>query len=225
MSKFLLENLGAVGPVVSFRSGYLDYPFQLPQALAATGYRFSSSMTANKALTHLPFQLNHDREARQEVDIFEIPATVEDEKPPQMGSRVDEAVALARAIGRYGGSFVVLTHPNMLGHKLEFHKAFIAAVRDWAWFGSISDFGHWWAARNAVELDTHCLQAVCTISLHAPQPIQGLALRFPRECAYRENPRSDVAVRPIDEGIVLGRIQGDLTLRCARPRKAADAIP
>jgi peptidoglycan/xylan/chitin deacetylase (PgdA/CDA1 family) len=225
VSKYLLENLGATGPVVSFRPGYLAYPNQLPQALAASGYRFSSSMTANKALTHLPFQLNYDREARQEVDVFEIPVTVEDEKSPEMGSRVDDAVALAREISRYGGSFVVLTHPDMLGHKLEFHKAFIAAVQDWAWFGSISDFGNWWAARNAVEVDSHCLQAVCTISLHAPQPIQGLALRFPRDCEYQESPNSDIAVRPTDGGVVLGRIQGNLTLRCARPRNAADATP
>jgi peptidoglycan/xylan/chitin deacetylase (PgdA/CDA1 family) len=225
VSKYLLENLGATGPVVSFRPGYLAYPNQLPQALAATGYRFSSSMTANKALTHLPFQLNYDREARQEIDVFEIPVTVEDEKPPEMGSRVDEAVALAREISRYGGSFVVLTHPNMLGHKLEFHKTFIAAVQDWAWFGSISDFGNWWAARNAVTVDSHCLQAVCNITVDAPQPIRGLPLRFPQDCEYQENPHSDVAVRPTDGGIVLGRIDGKLTLRCARPWNAADAGP
>lgn len=221
VSKFLLENLAAIGPLVSFRPGYLAYPNQLPQTLAATGYRFSSSMTANKALTHLPFQLNYDSEARQEVDVFEIPATVEDEKLPEMGSRVDEAIALAREIGRYGGSFVVLTHPDMLGHKLAFHEAFIAAVRDWAWFGSVSDFGNWWAARNAVELDSHCLQAICTIDLYAPQAIHSLPLRLPRDCAYQEDPLSDILATPAKGGIVLGRVQGSLTLTCARPWNAA----
>jgi peptidoglycan/xylan/chitin deacetylase (PgdA/CDA1 family) len=225
VSKFLLENLAATEPLVSFRPGYLAYPDRLPQTLAATGYRFSSSMTANKALTHLPFQLNYDSEALQEVDVFEIPATVEDEKPPEMGSRVDEAVALAREIGRYGGSFVVLTHPDMLGHKLEFHKAFIAAVRDWAWFGSVSDFGDWWAARDAVELDSRCEQAICTIDLHAPQAIQGLPLRLPRDCDYQPSPRTDLVVTPDKGGIVLGRLQGKMTLRCARPWNAAESAP
>jgi len=43
--------------VVSFRPGHLSYPFALPQALQATGFAFSSSVTAGNALSHLPFRL------------------------------------------------------------------------------------------------------------------------------------------------------------------------
>jgi len=60
VSRFLLEQL-AGARVVSFRPGRLSYPFSLPQALQATGYRYSSSITANTVLTHLPYQLTHDR--------------------------------------------------------------------------------------------------------------------------------------------------------------------
>lgn len=222
VSKFLLERLGGTAPVVSFRPGYLEYPVELPEALAAVGYRFSSSMTANRALTHLPFQLNHGRQSRQEVEIFEIPMTVEDEKPPEMGSRVAEAVALAREIGRYGGSFVVMTHPNMLGHKLDFHRAFLAAVRDRAWFGSVSDFGRWWAARNAVEVDTSCIETGCRIRISAPEAITGLPLHFPRNCAFRKSSgMANTAVTPSRRGVVLGPIQGELELFCERTQRAA----
>src|SRR5438067_6345648 len=42
-----------------------------------------------------------------------------------LGERVPQAVELARQIDRYGGSFVVLIHPNILVHKLEFEKRFV----------------------------------------------------------------------------------------------------
>ncbi|MBM4256430.1 MAG: hypothetical protein FJ147_11125 [Deltaproteobacteria bacterium] len=54
VSKFLIERFGAQ-PVVSFRPGELSYPLRLPEALWATGYRYSSSLTSGTVLTHLPF--------------------------------------------------------------------------------------------------------------------------------------------------------------------------
>ncbi|HEY4556125.1 MAG TPA: polysaccharide deacetylase family protein, partial [Lysobacter sp.] len=53
VSKFLLDTL-ADADVASFRPGYLANPFALPQLMHAAGYRFSSSLTANRTLTHLP---------------------------------------------------------------------------------------------------------------------------------------------------------------------------
>jgi peptidoglycan/xylan/chitin deacetylase (PgdA/CDA1 family) len=225
VSKYLLERLGEAPPVISFRPGYLSYPASLPQALEATGYRYSSSMTANKALTHLPFRLNHGRESGQEVGIFEIPATVEDEQPPRMGDRVEDAVALARQIARYGGSFVVLTHPDQLGHKLAFHEAFHAAVKDRAWFGSISDYGRWWAARDALEVDSSCTDsgARCTIRLRAPRRISGLPLSLPAACRFQPAGGTTAEIRPTETGVVLGEIEGRLEITCQRPSQAASS--
>jgi peptidoglycan/xylan/chitin deacetylase (PgdA/CDA1 family) len=216
VSRFLLEALGEAPPITSFRPGYLSYPNTLPQALEASGYRFSSSMTANNALTHLPFQLNYDREAGQEVGIFEFPVTVEDEKPPKMGTRVEDAIALARKISRYGGSFVIMTHPNELDHKLAFHRAFLAAVKDRAWFGSHSDFGAWWVARNAVEIDTACAESglSCTIRLRAPQPIAGLPVTLPERCRYQAESRG--GVRPTPDGVVFEQLAGWVEITCMR---------
>jgi len=61
VSKFLLDSLtGENG--VSFRPGHLSLPETLPQLLDASGYRFSSAMTANQALSHLPYQTMVDRD-------------------------------------------------------------------------------------------------------------------------------------------------------------------
>ena len=88
VSRFLLEQLAEGPAVASFRPGHLSNPFALPQALEATGYSYSSSVTANVSLTHLPFQLNHDRDVTTEVPIFEFPVTIEDELCRALGDRL-----------------------------------------------------------------------------------------------------------------------------------------
>ncbi len=141
VSKYLIEQLSGGANILSFRPGELSNPKTLPQALAATGYRYSSSSTANNSLTHLPYQLMVNRDVETESEVFEFPITIEDEEFPEMGSRVPEALAVAAKVARYGGSVVVLIHPNIVGHKMTFEKEFVAAVRDVAWFGSIGQYG------------------------------------------------------------------------------------
>ena len=51
VSRFLLEHFLPLS-IVSFRPGYLKNPIALPQALLATNYLYSSSVTANDSLTH-----------------------------------------------------------------------------------------------------------------------------------------------------------------------------
>ncbi|NNG05548.1 MAG: hypothetical protein HKM95_15810, partial [Inquilinus sp.] len=171
----------------------------------------------NNALGYLPFRLNRDRRSDQETAIFEFPIAIEDEKPPAMGSRVDAAIALARTVGRYGGTIVVLTHPNELGHKLVFHERFVAAIRDEAWFGSLSDFGRWWAARDAVALDAACARAVCEITVEAPVALRGLPIALPPGCDLIDPP---VGVRALPAGALLALADGTHVLRCRRRAEA-----
>jgi peptidoglycan/xylan/chitin deacetylase (PgdA/CDA1 family) len=180
VSKFLLENFKQKGEVTAFRPGYLRNPPQLSQALQATGYRYSSAVTANKSLTHLPFQLNADRGFEAETQIFEFPVTIEDEKLPKMGDRLDEAIILADILKKYGGIFVVLNHPDILDHKLDFEKGFIEHVKPFAWIGSLPEFGAWWAARNDVQIDVTSDEQQKTIHLKPSHPIKGLSLTLPR---------------------------------------------
>ncbi len=101
VSKYLLEKV--VGAEVrSFRPGHLSYPEKLPEALAATGYRYSSNLTANSTQTHLPFQLSHGRSGRGLVEVWEFPVTIEDEKAPRLGDRLEAAVNVIEKIAAHG---------------------------------------------------------------------------------------------------------------------------
>lgn len=178
VSKFLIEHFSGQR-VVSFRPGELSNPFSLPQALRATGYRYSSTATANNSLTHLPYQLNYDRMTKSEVEIFEFPVTIEDEELPKMGDRLPQALEVARQVSRYGGLCVVLIHPNILDHKLAFERGFVAGVRPYAWFGTVSQFGEWWATRNNVQVDVVTDKASARVTVTAPKALTGLTLDMP----------------------------------------------
>ena len=211
VSKFLLEHFSGQ-PVDSFRSGYLSYPFALPQALQATGYRYSSTTTANNSLTHLPYQLNYDRLDSMEVSLFEFPVTIEDEELPKLGDRVPQALELARTISRYGGCVVVLIHTDILDHKLEFEKRFIAGVKPFAWFGSLSQFGQWWAARNAIEVDVRTERGRKLVVLEIPHKIEGLTLEIPLRWKYSRSKPSNLRVEHSDGQVVLREAEGTITL-------------
>lgn len=178
VSKFLLEHATGI-PIVSFRPGYLSDPFGLPEALEATSYRYSSSATANNSLTHLPFRLSYNRSSEGESSIFEFPVTVEDEAQPPMNERLDAALALAKRIATYGGVYVLLTHPNVTAEKLEFERQLVSELSGRAWFGSLDQFGSWWAARDAIRIQVTDSADVRTIALSVPVPLDGLSFTVP----------------------------------------------
>lgn len=179
VSKFLLETLVPGTNVVSFRPGHLANPFSLAQALEATGFRFSSSVTAGNSLSHLPYRHTYGRGTKAETNTFEFPITVEDERLPLMGLRIAQSLALARKIARDGGLFTVLIHPNILGHKLAFARALIDGLAGEAWFGAVDDFGNWWAARDGVALDSERTGDGVVLTLASAQPIDRVALEIP----------------------------------------------
>ncbi len=155
VSRFLLQHAAPGAAVQSFRPGHLAYPFALPQALAATGYRYSSSLAAGMAQSHLPYRLTADRAGRAAVDVFEFPITLEDERVRPMDTvLLPRALEVTRKLARYGGMCVVLSHPNVLEDKLRFQQRFIAAMQaQGAWIGPLGEFGRWWRARDALQWD------------------------------------------------------------------------
>jgi hypothetical protein len=177
VSKFLIEHYVPAVNVASFRSGYLYVPFTYPQTMVATGYRYSSSISANSSLTHFPFQMNNNREYDNELDVFAFPVTEDDEFPPFSFERLQPAIDLARKIGRYGGCFVGQVHPGALGRRIE--KEFVQALKDEAWFGSLKDFGDWWAARNEVTADVVREGGKRIVVLEVPRRMEGLSVMLP----------------------------------------------
>ena len=213
ISRYLLEANVPNLAVKSFRPGHLENPQALPQALEAAGYRFSSSTTANNALTHLPFRLNYNRRTADETGIFEFPITIEDEIPPRMGSRLPQALEIAEKIQRYGGLYVVLTHPNILDHKLEFTRGLVEKMKPTAWFGTLASFGQWWAARDQVSVDVETQGGIKTVTLKAPESIAGLSIEVP--AGWRLTGSQPAAAAPVQFGtqLVLPRFAGDLELQ------------
>ena len=208
VSRFLLEELADVAAVASFRPGHLSNPYGLPQALDATGYSFSSSVTANTSLTHLPFQLNHDRDVTTELPIFEFPVTIEDEHLPPLGDRLPQAVTLARKIARHGGLCMVLIHPNILGHKLAFEREFIAAVKEFSWFGTLGDYGAWWSARNEVQVDAEWQGDRLMVHLFAPKSVKGITLEVPFGMRLDPQHRQPIGAGMAGARVLLGQLQG-----------------
>lgn len=182
VSKFLLETcVGDNLKVVSFRPGELANPLTLPQCLKSTDYFYSSSVTANSSWTHLPFQLNYGRDFINPIDIYEFPVTLEDEELPDLGSRVDAAILLAQKIRPYGGLYMILIHPNILDHKLQFAKDFYEAVKDYSWFGSLQEFASWWVARDHVQVDIHNDHEKRILQLSFAEPIHDLVIMLPEQ--------------------------------------------
>jgi hypothetical protein len=152
--------------------------------LQATDFQYSSSMTANEALTHLPFRSMYDRAYDTPVNVYEFPVTIEDERD-KLGDRIDDAIAVTRAIARYHGLVTVLVHTDILGHKLEFTRAFIDAFRATAWFGTVGGYGAWWAVRDTVALDVaETATDVRTVRVSVEGNIDGLTLDVPEGWVY-----------------------------------------
>jgi hypothetical protein len=181
VSKFLLENRLPNVSVVSFRPGHLQYPFALPQALTATGYKYSSSVTSNNVQTHLPYIQMYDRGFRAETQIVEIPITIEDELGAPLLQRLDSTIAISKALTAYGGVLNVLIHTDTLGPKLEFEKQLILALRDRAWVGTIQELGYWWQARNQVIISVRKKGSIFEVNVENPsgQSVEGITLQIP----------------------------------------------
>ena len=177
VSKYLIEHYVPSVHVASYRSSNLYIPFTYPQSMIATGYRYSSSVSANASLTHFPFQMTYNREYDDELDAFSFPVTQDDEFPPYTFARLQPALALAAKIGRYGGCYVGQVHPSPIGRKVE--RAFVNALKDDAWFGSLKDFGDWWVGRNQVTVEVNHDGESRVVLINVPRRMEGLAIMLP----------------------------------------------
>ncbi len=184
VSKFLLESLTPT-QIVSFRPGHLSLPKSLPQMLVANGYHYSSSITANQALTHLPYRLMDDRAYGSEVNAWEFPVTIEDEAG-RLGDRFAAAVAVTEHIARYRGLVNILIHTDMLDHKLEFERRYLELFSKRAWFDTVQGYGQWWEARDSVQTAVNAVAAGSRrVTLTLKGTIDGLTLQIPAGWHYQ----------------------------------------
>lgn len=212
VSKFLLETCIEAIEVQSFRPGYLARPPRLPELLEATKYLFSSSVTANNAYTHLPFPLYYSDNYQSNVNIFEFPISLEDLVPPKMGDRIPEGIALGKKLSTYGACCMILIHPDVLDHKFEFQKQFTEAFKEDAWFPSLIEYGSWWTARQAIEVDVKDLGQRKQVVIESPRPIQGLNLAIPEGWKFIGSNPSTLQVSQGNKDCVINELAGHVEL-------------
>jgi peptidoglycan/xylan/chitin deacetylase (PgdA/CDA1 family) len=180
VSRFLLrKETGA--EVVSFRPGHLSYPSALPQALAATGYLYSSALPAESTLGYFPYQTTFDRADAALEPEYQFPVAIEDEQAPPLPDRFAAADALIADIAREHGVAVILIHPDVVQPKLGFEARLIAVWRSRAWIGSLRDFGAWWAARDALQVDVAQVGGKWVLSARAgDKPVHDVQISLPK---------------------------------------------
>ena len=142
----------------------------------------------------------------------QFPITIEDEGAPALPSRFDEAMELADRLGLYGGLFVVLIHTDEVDVKLAFETKLVEALRERAWFGTLEDFGSFWAARHRVEVDVSSSGDRLEAVVDVPEPVDGLTLRLPSGYRVVSIVPANL-VRASESGlVVLDRFVGQATL-------------
>lgn len=209
VSKFLLEQ--TMGQEVrAFRPGHLSLPERLPELLQATGYEFSSSITANEALTHLPYRLMYSRGYDMEVDVYEFPVTFEDEQW-RLEQSLPQVLDVTRKIARHGGLVNLLIHTETTGEKLGFQSQFINALGDIAHYSSVNDFGDWWRARDSIALSVSGQPTnQRSLTITADAETTGLTLELPGNWRYEHGLEG---TRQTGNRLILGRLRNSATLQ------------
>ncbi len=207
VSKFLLDNL-LWNSTRTYRSGYLDYCERLYSALQATGYSFSSSVPANEVLTHLPFQAFNDHEFVAETDVYEFPITLTNDLNSPFNERLGKAIYVCDQIARYQGLVTIMIHPDNPQDNLDFLQAFIDQYMEIAWFGTVSEFGTWWASRNKVTIDATRQGEEVFVTVNAPMPIKDLPIILPKGLNLKEKSPFGMVVKPSSDGIIIESLTG-----------------
>jgi peptidoglycan/xylan/chitin deacetylase (PgdA/CDA1 family) len=207
VSRFLLEKLLRIPHVTSFRSGYLKNPDALPAAIQNAGYSVLSSAMANDSLTHLAYRSTADSTGRADTNVETIPIAIEDQQPPNLPQRLDAAIKVAHDLQAERGTYVVLIHPSITGYKLAFEQALIKALKPFAYFTTIGDYGTWAYARSRVSMSVSSTPATKIVALTVPVRMTGLTLNPP--VGYRLiGVSGTTACQAGDRSIVLGGAKG-----------------
>jgi peptidoglycan/xylan/chitin deacetylase (PgdA/CDA1 family) len=211
VSKFLLDHFLGIN-TVSFRTGYLGHSVEMYPTLEATGYSYSSCVTANDCLTHMPFQSFYDNAFDSNIEVYEFPITIEDEEPPQMDRRVSSAIFLTNKIAAYGGFVNILIHPNERIYKYAFEKEYIDHFKDEAWMGTLKDYGDWWVARSKMQIDVTSTERSAEVRIFCPKPIQGIPIEVPSTFRLVQTFPEGLTFEIIPNGLLFDRLDGEIKL-------------
>jgi hypothetical protein len=191
--RHLLQDIfGTNYNLTTYRPGHLAWSKYQATLGVANGFIGGSSCAGNSHLTHLPFQVTHNREPFQELPYFEFPLQWSDgdgnmSSADFPGSDFRNQVTVIKQMARYGGHYNLLIHPSdALLDKIQIQRALHDAVRPFAYFFNQTGIAHWWTIRDRAIVDlTATANSSATMTVSLEGRVEGLTLQVPRNYAIQ----------------------------------------
>ncbi|KAK9422198.1 hypothetical protein SUNI508_04877 [Seiridium unicorne] len=176
----------------TYRPGNLAWNKYQSSLCVANGFIGGSSCSGNSHLTHLPFQVGHNREAFQELPYFEFPLQWSDgdgnmSSADFPGSDFSNQVIAIKKMARYGGHYNILIHPSdAIFDKIQIQRALHDAVRPFAVYFNQTGIANWWTNRDRVFVDiTAASSSSVSMTVRFDGPAEGLTLNVPKSYAFK----------------------------------------
>ncbi|KAJ4359682.1 uncharacterized protein N0V89_000238 [Didymosphaeria variabile] len=173
--------------LTTYRPGNLAWNKYQANHCVANGYIGGSSCSGNSHLTHLPFQVTHNRESYQEIPYYEFPLQWSDgdgnmSSADFPGSDFRKQVNDIKNMARYGGHYNILLHPSdAVLDKIQIQRALHDAVRPFGVFFNQTGIANWWTIRDRAAVDiTAASSTSVTMSVHLEGAVEGLTLQVPK---------------------------------------------
>ncbi|KAF2866042.1 hypothetical protein BDV95DRAFT_505630 [Massariosphaeria phaeospora] len=192
VSGYLIRHLlndvfGTNHNLTTYRPGNLAWNKFQASHCVANGFIGGSSCASNSHLTHLPFQVTHNRESFQELPYYEFPLQWSDgdgnmSSADFPGSDFRNQVNSIRKMAQYGGHYNILIHPSdAVFDKIQIQRALHDAVRPFAVFFNQTGIANWWTIRDRALVDiTASSSTSVTMTVRLDGPVEGLTLQVPR---------------------------------------------
>lgn len=154
ISKYLLDrDIGT--NVISFRSGHLAFPYNLPEVLDDAEYLYDSSYKANDIMQNFPYFLVEESKIGGTLtNVLEIPLTISDNllTPDTISEVVQSWTNDLTARYENFSPVVLLIHSSNTNEKITAETGLINNVSGYdLWKGDLTDYGKFW--RNRLDMD------------------------------------------------------------------------
>jgi hypothetical protein len=178
--------------LTTYRPGNLAWSKYQASHCVANGIIGGSSCAGNSHLTHLPFQVTHNREPFQELPYYEFPLQWSDgdgnmSSADFPGSDFSNQIIYIKKMARYGGHYNILIHPSdAVFDKIQIQRALHDTVRPFAVFFNQTGMANWWTNRDRAVVDiTAADNSTATMTVRLDGATEGLTLQVPRNYAFQ----------------------------------------
>ncbi|CAI6339289.1 unnamed protein product [Periconia digitata] len=172
--------------MTTYRPGNLAFNKYQANHCVANGIIGGSSCSGNAHLTHLPFQVTHNREPFEELPYYEFPLQWSDgdgnmSSADFPGSDFANQIIGIEKMARYGGQYNILIHPSdAVLDKIQIQRALHDRVRPYAVFFNQTGFANWWTLRDRAQVDiTSASDTAVEMTVRLDGPVEGLTVQVP----------------------------------------------